>query len=54
MRIARKITLSLELGILVLVVIYAWAEISNDSKAIRADVRSDLLAVACGGGFERR
>ena len=46
MRIARKITMSLELGILVLVVIYAWAEISNNSKAIRADVRSDLLAVA--------
>ncbi len=46
MRLARKITLALELGILTLVVVYAYTEISDDARTIRADVRSDLTAVA--------
>ena len=46
MRLSRKITLLLEVAILLLVAIYAYTEITDDARATRADVESDLSAVA--------
>jgi signal transduction histidine kinase len=45
-RLSRKITLLLEVAILVLVAIYAYTEITDDARTTRADVESDLSAVA--------